>query len=333
MSAQRGGYFKSLNTLSSNTIDRLLDILRQQRLRIEPVSPDVLGGSSLGPRITADLTRLPIYVARGVRSWNGLIVCFPGNQNELTTEFVGTPYLRRILYPMLELHRRLRISDKTEQLGIYILGDRFPDVILRKFRLLDQIIPHVIVLTGDILKSKKKMELSRVPENKNEAWFQAMLCEKLQTSLGLVVPKRNAIAHLGFIAAELPTGEGTKNPERLDILAYDKHDHSLVAFEIKGPDANRVEVENLFLQGIEHRNWLEKNKMSVKLIFDGVRGSRINTRKRVRLVLAFFEANVPLLFHELRDQAVKKDRHLCIDFGRLVIKESGDVRVVSYDGS
>jgi hypothetical protein len=234
---------------------------------------------------------------------------------------------------MLELHRRLRISGKAEQLCIYFLGDRFPDVFIRKFRLLDQVIPHVIVLTGDILKSKKKTDLPPVPENESEAWVQAMLCRKMETSLGLVVPNRNGKAHLGFIAAELPTGEGTKNPERLDILAYDKRDHSLVAFEIKGPDANRVEVENLFLQGIEHRNWLEKNKMAVKLMFDGVRGRRISTRKRVRLLLAFFEDQIPLLFYELRDEAMKKDLHLCIDFVRLVIRESGGAEVVPYEGS
>jgi hypothetical protein len=64
---------------------------------------------------------------------------------------------------------------------------------------------------------------------------------------------------------------------------------------MKGPEAKRVEIENLFLQGLEHRNWLEYNKMAVKLMFDGVRGPRINTRKRVRLLLAFFEPDTSIV--------------------------------------
>jgi hypothetical protein len=285
----------------------------------------------LGPKVTEELTRLPIYLAHGVRSWSGLVVCFPGNREELTTAFVGTPYLRRILYPMLELHRRLRIIGGKELPCIYILGERFPDVILRKFKLLDQVIPHVILLTGDILKSMRSSAIPSVPETMNEAWAQAMLCREMKVPNGLAVPLLGAQAHLGFLGAELPTGEGTKNPERLDILAYDKSDHSLVAVEIKGPGAKRVEIENLFLQGLEHRNWLEYNKMAVKLMFDGVRGRRINTRKRVRLLLAFFEDRIPPLFHELRGEAIRKDRHLRIDFGRLIFRETGGLKMVQFD--
>lgn len=321
MTLERAGFFKSLPRLSRVTIDHLLDTLRQQHLRIEQIPSEVLSGSALGPKITEELTRLPIFLARGVRSWSGLVVCFPGSREELTTGFVGTPYLRRVLHPMLELFRRLRSTGAEELQCVYILGERFPDVFLRKFRLLDQVIPHVIVLTGDILKSRRAAALPPVPESTNEAWVQAMLCREMEKPQGLAVPARGGQSNVGFIAAELPTGEGTKNPERLDILAYDKSDHSLVAVEIKGPDAKRVEIENLFLQGLEHRNWLEYNKMAVKLMFDGVRGRRINTRKRVRLLLAFFEDRVPPLFHELRAEAMRKDRHLIIDLARLVIQD------------
>jgi hypothetical protein len=216
---------------------------------------------------------------------------------------------------------------------VYILGERFPDVFLRKFRLLDQVIPHVIVLTGDILRSSRSTAIPSAPKSTNEAWAQVMVCREMEGPHGLSVPLRGRHSRLGYIVTELPTGEGTKNPERLDILAYDKNDHSLVAVEIKGPGASRVEIENLFLQGLEHRNWLEYNKMAVKLIFDGVRGRKINTRKRVRLLLAFFGPCVPPLFHDLRAEAMRKDQHLDIDFAKLVIEENDALKLVHFDGT
>ena len=95
------GYFKSLNKLFQETVDHLLGILRKYfNNGIEEVPSSIFNSK---PRITEELTRLIIRTANGKRSWNGLVVCFPGTSNELATEFVGTPYLRRILYPMLEL--------------------------------------------------------------------------------------------------------------------------------------------------------------------------------------------------------------------------------------
>ena len=102
-------------------------------------------------------------------------------------------------------------------------------------------------------------------------------------------------------------------PERLDVLGVDNEDRSLVAFEIKGPDCGQVELENLFLQGLAHRRWLERNKMAVELMFDGPRGRRINARKRVRLLLGFFQEEVPALFWEMREEAMR-DPYLRIDF-------------------
>jgi hypothetical protein len=240
-------------------------------------------------------------------------------------------YLRRILHPMLELFRRLRISGAKDLQCLYILGERFPDVFLRKFKLLDQVIPHVIVLTGDILKASGDTVIPPPPKSSSEAWAQSMLCREMEKATGLLIPRPSPHSNLGYITNELPTGEGTRNPERLDILAFDKKDHSLVAVEIKGQGAGSVEVENLFLQGLEHRNWLESNKMAVKLMFDGIRGKRINTRKRVRLLLALFKETVPPLFHELRTEAMRKDRHLSIEWVRLERQETGQLRVVSFD--
>lgn len=36
---------------------------------------------------------------------------------------------------------------------VYVLGTRFPDVMRRKFRLLDDVVPHLIVLTRDMVRA------------------------------------------------------------------------------------------------------------------------------------------------------------------------------------
>jgi hypothetical protein len=141
----------------------------------------------------------------------------------------------------------------------------------------------------------------------------------------------------GFLSYEVPTVAGTWKTERLDILGYDRGDGSLVAFEIKGPDAGRPELENLFFQGLEHQNWLEANKMAVKFAMEGPRGTRINTRKRVKLVLGFCEdkkgGGIPELFYHLRDEALRKDRFLRIEFCRLIppAKGGGEMRVGRFE--
>ncbi len=97
----------------------------------------------------------------------------------------------------------------------------------------------------------------------------------------------------------------------------------MLHLKLKGPEASRLESENLFLQGMEHRNWLEKNKMAVKLLFDnGPRGRRINTKKRVRLVLGLFSDHIPQLFIKLKEQACKEDKYLYVDIVNLrVVKD------------
>lgn len=132
---------------------------------------------------------------------------------------------------------------------------------------------------------------------------------------GLSIHASNKEIRLKFLCSEVPCSEGTENPERLDVLGYDTKDHALVAFELKGENAGRVELENLFLQGMEHRNWLEKNKMAIKLLFDGgPKGKRINTRKRVRLLLGFYGNEVPHIFNELREQSKRRDPYTEIEF-------------------
>jgi hypothetical protein len=149
---------------------------------------------------------------------------------------------------------------------------------------------------------------------------------------GLIIPTRSMDLTIKFLSAEVPCNEGTENPEKLDILGYDGSDHRLIAIELKGLVASKMEVENLFLQGIEHRNWLEKNKMAVKLLFDrGPRGRRINTTKRVRLILGFYGKTVPQIFYELRKESKRRDPYTEIDFVRIT-NNINDVVLSTFEG-
>ena len=227
------------------------------------------------------------------------MVGFPGSGEQLTTETLSTPYLRMLLYPMLDLHRRVDEHYEEELPCLYLLGVRFPDVVLRKFHLLDDVMRHIIVLTTSLIRPENPPR-PPYPAKVDEQWVQVWLRRRMMEPEGLRVPVEDGEIRLDYVAHELATGEGTVRPERLDVLGVDKEDKSLVAFEIKGPDCGRVELENLFLQGLAHRRWLERDKMAVKFMFDGPRGRRINTRKRVRLLLGFFQEEVPALFWELR---------------------------------
>lgn len=51
---------------------------------------------------------------------------------------------------------------------------------------------------------------------------------------GLSIPTRSGKINAGYIKHEMKTHRGTKEPEKLDILAYDKNDGSLIAFKSKG---------------------------------------------------------------------------------------------------
>lgn len=321
MQPETAGYFKFLSDgrLSSTTIDIIKELIKNEGLSINQIPPSLLKKSKYGEKITEHLTRLTLSVVEGNPSWEGLFIGFPGNRNELSTKSVGTPYLRMILYPILDLHHRLQSSSGKRLPCIYFCGERFSDVFLRKFELLTNVVPHSIVLTNDLYQcSKNKSFPPRTEKIGNESWTQMKICEQMNSRKGLNIPTESGTLRVKFLSSEVPCSEGTENPERLDVLGYDDSDHSLVAFELKGPRANRVEFENLFLQGIEHRNWLEKNKMAIKLLFDGgPRGKRINTRKRVRLLLGFYGNKVPPIFDELREQTKRRDPYTEIDFVRI----------------
>jgi len=281
-------------------------------------------------------SNIEFWICQGYRSWEGLVVVFPGTREDLSTKNVGTPFLRKILYPMLVLHRELRLHYSRPMPCLYLVGERFNDVFLRKFSFLNSLVPHVIVLSGD-LKNWEKRKAGHIPtappDQINEYYFQKSLCERMHTKKGLLLPLSSGEnIHVGLLSYEVPTVASAEKTERMDILGYDWDDHSLVVFEIKGPDANQSELENLFFQGMEHRNWLEENKMAVKFAREGPKGIRINTRKRVKLMLGFCGEKVPKLFLDLKSQALRKDRFLQIGFCRLItpLEDGGEVRVESF---
>ena len=316
---EKKGYEKLLieRKLSYQSLKRLLNFIKNRGMKIEEIQKNILKEQ----KITKHLSRLNLYLCRGNRSWEGLVVGFPGTSEDLSVKSVGTPYLRKILYPIFVLHRSLKEHKKVSRPCLYLLGRRFNDVFLRKFRFFKSLIPHVIVLTEDLKKCAERNIEKATKDAKpvvNEYYIQRKLCDRMLSKEGLEIPlEKKAPIKIGLLSYEVPTVEGTDNPERLDILGYDVNDHSLVAFEIKGPQAGRVELENLFLQGMEHRNWLEENKMAVKFAFDKPNGKRTNMRKRVKLVLGFCGDKIPDLFYKLRKQAKRKDRHLEIVFCRL----------------
>lgn len=91
-------------TLSYESLNQLLAFFEDKKMCLENVPKQYLkqmGVSSL-------LNRLELRVCYGKRSWKGLIIGFPGNRDELSTKYVGTPYLRVILYPILDLYIKLQ---------------------------------------------------------------------------------------------------------------------------------------------------------------------------------------------------------------------------------
>lgn len=322
MQTDKETYFNLLSNgnLSKTTIENILEHLQNQGLHNGQVPPDLLKKNEHNEKITEYLTRLHLSIIEGNSSWEGLMVGFPGNVKELSTKSVGTPYLRMILYPILDLHHRLQTQSGKHFPCIYFVGERFSDVFLRKFELLKEVVPNIIVLTHDIYACalNKSLPPKTKESQRNESWTQMKLSQMMNSKEGLIIPTKGKKITTKFLSSEVPCNEGTEYPERLDILGYDESDHGLIAFELKGFVANRVEVENLFLQGIEHRNWIENNKMAVKLLFDGgPRGKRINTRKRVRLLLGFYGNKVPNIFNELRNESKRRDTYTEIDFVRM----------------
>ena len=154
MNVKKENYFKSLSKkdLSHSTIEKIINEISEYGLNFSPINPNIIKKNKLGAKITEKLTRLDLYSVEGNSSWEGLAIGFPGNKIDLSTKSIGTPYLRMILYPILDLHHRLQNQSGKKLPCVYLIGERFSDVFLRKYRLLSNVIPHVIVLTNDIYK-------------------------------------------------------------------------------------------------------------------------------------------------------------------------------------
>ena len=72
----------------------------------------------------------------------------------------------------------------------------------------------------------------------------------MRTKEGLkIYSTQNKYLNIGYLCHEFSTVQGTRRREGLDILGYELDDHSLIAFEIKGPEASKAEMENLFSRG------------------------------------------------------------------------------------
>jgi hypothetical protein len=290
-------------------------------MTIDEIPKSFINNSS----IIGTLSGLRLRIATGNKSWQGLVVGFPGKTKDMTTANVGTPYLRIILFPILKLFKEVnRQYFQNNARCIYLIGARFSDVFIRKFKLLSPLTPHLIILTNDLLRTIHHTPPDNIDlkEKNREALYQQLLCqEMLHNPKGLIVPTVDGPINIGYISYEVQTAEGTIDPERLDILGFDINDHSLIAFEIKGPSCGEAQFANLLLQGLEHRNWIEDNKMSVKLIKEGIRGKTISTKKRVRLILGFCDEKSPDLFQKYKDifyeynnTLKKKDHYSHVDF-------------------
>ncbi|MFQ6002562.1 MAG: hypothetical protein ACE5KJ_02320 [Candidatus Zixiibacteriota bacterium] len=96
---KKRGYHRALKEgkLSYAGINRLLNFMRKKGMTLEKISKDLLREL----KIAGYLGKFELYICGGKKSWEGLVGGFPGTIRELTPEHVGTPYLRKILYPMV----------------------------------------------------------------------------------------------------------------------------------------------------------------------------------------------------------------------------------------
>jgi len=74
--SKKATYFKKLSAieLSTNTINSILEYLRNQGLRDFPIDPDIYKKSKYGEKIAEEHTRLHVCTIEGNTSWEGLLV-------------------------------------------------------------------------------------------------------------------------------------------------------------------------------------------------------------------------------------------------------------------
>jgi len=145
-------------------------------------------------------SKLGFWVCQGIQSWEGLVVGFPGSKEDLATENFGTPFLRKLLYPMLLLHRDLGRYYARPMPSLYLLGERFNDVFLRKFRFLSALVPHVIVLSKDLENwiNRPPGHMPKDPKQKiDEHYLQCSLCRLMKSPTGLILKRKSVFSRPG----------------------------------------------------------------------------------------------------------------------------------------
>jgi len=203
-------YARSLKDgdLSYKALIELNKFIKDRRMHVKPFSEELLKKFN----VTKNLRRHELSICYGNRSWEGLIIGFPGSRRELSSENVETPYLRMILYPILDLFSKLCQQSPRPMPCLYLLGERFNDVFLRKFSFFKSLVAHVIVLTDDLRNcGKRAYQVPTEEASKIGEYF-------LQTDKGLnLLISGDKSIRAGFISYEVPTVATTTNPERLDV--------------------------------------------------------------------------------------------------------------------
>ena len=134
-------YAQALNegSLNKTAINNISDFMISRGMSIEKSAAVILEQK----KVTGYRPKLELYMCRGNRSWEGLVVGFPGTKEDLLTKNVGTPWLRKILYPILVLHKRIRMEEPGKMVCLYLIGAHFNDVFLRKFSFLKSLVPLI----------------------------------------------------------------------------------------------------------------------------------------------------------------------------------------------
>ena len=117
MAKNYGKYFSNLSNkkISIKPVEPILNYM-QKVMKFEEIPSILFRRGEYGSKITEELTRLKLLIVRGRKSWEGLLVSFPGNRHDLKTKNIGTPYIRMILYPILDLYDRIN-EFKNNKIG------------------------------------------------------------------------------------------------------------------------------------------------------------------------------------------------------------------------
>ncbi len=88
--SEKENYARDLSkgTLDNKSVNNLLEFMKSKGMVVEKLPVEIL--RKIGFRLNINF-----FECRGYRSWEGLVVTFPGKREDLTTRNVGTPFLRK----------------------------------------------------------------------------------------------------------------------------------------------------------------------------------------------------------------------------------------------